>query len=119
MRASPVFRRRRRCRCWRWSAKWRRLGGAGNVARNIASLGGRATLIGGKGRDLAGDRIGALLAHEPAITDALLASEGGRTTEKIRYIADQQQVMRADYEAPWPDGEKARRWPPPHRDRAS
>ena len=31
------------------------LGGAGNVARNIASLGGRATLIGGTGKDAAGD----------------------------------------------------------------
>ena len=80
------------------------LGGAGNVARNIASLGGRATLIGGKGRDLAGDRLDELLAREAGIENALLASAAGRTTEKIRYIADQQQVMRADYESPWPDG---------------
>ena len=79
------------------------LGGAGNVARNIASLGGQATLIGGRGMDPAGDRISELLSREPAITDALLTSESARTTEKIRYIADQQQVMRADLEAPWPD----------------
>lgn len=79
------------------------LGGAGNVARNIASLGGRATLIGGKGEDPAGARIGDLLAREPAIANALLTSQGARTTEKIRYIADQQQVMRADLEAPWPE----------------
>ena len=79
------------------------LGGAGNVARNIASLGGRATLIGGRGKDPAGERISELLSREPAIANALLTSESARTTEKIRYIADQQQVMRADLEAPWPD----------------
>lgn len=79
------------------------LGGAGNVARNIASLGGHATLIGGTGKDAAGARIGDLLSREPGIANALLASEGARTTEKIRYIADQQQVMRADVETPWPE----------------
>ncbi len=79
------------------------LGGAGNVARNVASLGGRATLIGGRSEDAAGDHISELLARESAIEDALVVLEDARTTEKIRYIADQQQVMRADREAPWPD----------------
>lgn len=79
------------------------LGGAGNVARNIASLGGRVTLIGGRGEDDAGEHIGELLAREAAIEDALVVLEDAHTTEKIRYIADQQQVMRADREAPWPD----------------
>ena len=79
------------------------LGGAGNVARNIASLGGRVTLIGGRGEDAAGDHVAELLAREAAIEDALVVQEGARTTEKIRYIADQQQVMRADRESPWPD----------------
>jgi len=83
------------------------LGGAGNVARNIASLGGRATLIGGRGEDDAGDHISELLARESAIEDALVVLEDARTTEKIRYIADQQQVMRADREAPWPDSVNA------------
>jgi D-beta-D-heptose 7-phosphate kinase/D-beta-D-heptose 1-phosphate adenosyltransferase len=67
------------------------LGGAGNVARNIASLGGHATLIGGKSRDEAGARL----------DNALVTSEHGRTTQKIRYIADRQQVMRADHETAW------------------
>ncbi len=81
------------------------LGGAGNVARNIVSLGGRATLIGGKGDDPAGAGLERLLSREPDIANALFTMKGARTTEKIRYIADQQQVMRADLEAPWPDGE--------------
>ena len=79
------------------------LGGAGNVARNIASLGGQATLIGGKGKDESGARIDALLSEAARIHNALFTFDHGRTTEKIRYIADRQQVMRADYETPWRD----------------
>jgi D-beta-D-heptose 7-phosphate kinase / D-beta-D-heptose 1-phosphate adenosyltransferase len=81
------------------------LGGAGNVARNIVSLGGRATLIGGKGPDAAGARLVELIAREPGIENALVTSPTARTTEKIRYIAEHQQMMRADMEAPWPVGD--------------
>ena len=38
------------------------LGGAGNVARNIAALGGTAVLMGLLGQDAAGDEVRALLA---------------------------------------------------------
>ena len=79
------------------------LGGAGNVARNIASLGGRATLIGGKSKDGPGARMEELLSRNSRIHDGLFTFGHGRTTEKIRYIADQQQVMRADYETVWRD----------------
>src|SRR5215469_7473506 len=79
------------------------LGGAGNVARNIASLGGRATLIGGKSKDDPGARMEELLSRNSRIHDGLFTFDHGRTTEKIRYIADQQQVMRADYETVWRD----------------
>ena len=64
------------------------LGGAGNVARNIASLGGRVTLIGGRGEDAAGDHIAELLAREATIEDALVVLEDASTTGKIGYIAD-------------------------------
>lgn len=40
-----------------------RLGGAANVARNIAALGAQATLVGVVGADEAGDRIAALAAE--------------------------------------------------------
>jgi D-beta-D-heptose 7-phosphate kinase/D-beta-D-heptose 1-phosphate adenosyltransferase len=83
------------------------LGGAGNVARNIASLGGRATLIAGRGNDAAGLRIAALLEKEASITDALLVRAEAATTEKLRYIAGRQQVLRADREASWPEGGEA------------
>ena len=81
------------------------LGGAGNVARNIASLGGQATLIGGIGKDAAAARLDELLAQDSRIRNALVSSDRARTTEKIRYIADQQQVMRSDYETTWPQGD--------------
>jgi len=84
------------------------LGGAGNVARNIVSLGGKAALIGGKGNDEAGARLDELLSKDSGIANALLTAEGGRTTEKIRYIADQQQMMRADYETVWQDNESGK-----------
>jgi D-beta-D-heptose 7-phosphate kinase/D-beta-D-heptose 1-phosphate adenosyltransferase len=83
----------------------RSLGGAGNVARNIVSLGGRATLIGGRGDDEAGACLEALLSEASYVQNKLVVSDRDRTTEKVRYIADQQQVMRADYERRWADGD--------------
>ena len=80
------------------------LGGAGNVARNIVSLGGCATLVGGTGTDRAGARLAELIACEPGLENALLTSPAAKTTEKIRYIAEQQHVLRADIESPWPGG---------------
>ena len=41
------------------------LGGAGNVARNIAALGGTAVLMGLLGQDAAGDELRALIAAAP------------------------------------------------------
>lgn len=84
------------------------LGGAGNVARNIASLGGRATLIGARGRDEAGVRLDELLSKDARLQGGLLIFDNGRTTLKVRYIADQQQVMRADYEKTWRERDGAR-----------
>lgn len=84
------------------------LGGAGNVARNIASLGGSATLIGAKSKDEAGAHLDRLLSQHERIRNALFTFDHGRTTEKIRYIADQQQVMRADYETLWRDLDNAK-----------
>lgn len=73
------------------------LGGAGNVARNIAALGGEAVLIGLVGDDAAGVTLRARIAQEPGIK-ADLVNDGRPTTRKIRYVASQQQMLRADYE---------------------
>ncbi len=74
------------------------LGGAGNVARNVVRLGGRATLIGVIGSDAAGREFSALAAAEPRLTLAPVVEPGRCTTVKTRYIAQGQQLLRADTE---------------------
>src|SRR6201986_4427600 len=49
------------------------IGGAGNVARNIASLGGRCIFVGLVGEDEAGARLKAELAQEDKIESALVS----------------------------------------------
>lgn len=73
------------------------LGGAGNVARNITSLGGKATLIGTVGDDLPATHIRSLL-HDEGITGALLSLRDRPTTVKTRVMARRQQMLRLDYE---------------------
>jgi D-beta-D-heptose 7-phosphate kinase / D-beta-D-heptose 1-phosphate adenosyltransferase len=74
------------------------LGGAGNVARNIASLGGQAVLMGLLGRDAAGDEVRTLIRQTPGLTDAHVASAGRATIRKTRYMAAHQQIVRIDEE---------------------
>ncbi|CAD6524491.1 D-glycero-beta-D-manno-heptose-7-phosphate kinase [Paraburkholderia metrosideri] len=76
-----------------------RLGGAANVACNIAALGGQASLICVIGHDEAGERLVELLATSKvrafAERDASIS-----TIIKLRVIARQQQLIRADFEEP-------------------
>ena len=74
------------------------LGGAGNVASNIASLGGEAVLIGLLGTDAAGDRVRRLLTEQPGLVSGCLVDDTRVTTCKTRYIAVNQQVVRTDEE---------------------
>lgn len=73
-------------------------GGAGNVARNVAALGGNAILIGLVGQDAAGGELRALLAADPGITDATVPGASRPTVCKTRYIAGHQQILRVDEE---------------------
>ncbi|MBI3675790.1 MAG: D-glycero-beta-D-manno-heptose 1-phosphate adenylyltransferase [Proteobacteria bacterium] len=84
-------------------------GGAGNVARNIASLGGEAVLIGMAGQDRAGDELQALLSQVPGLKAQLVRISSRPTTEKTRYIADRQQIMRADVEDTRPSSDASHR----------
>jgi len=74
-----------------------RPGGAANVARNVAALGGNATLLSVTGDDDAGAAIERLVAAEGVRTsfhrDPQLA-----TTVKLRVIGRQQQLLRIDFE---------------------
>jgi rfaE bifunctional protein kinase chain/domain len=74
-----------------------RPGGAANVARNVAALGARTTLLSATGTDEAGAALERLLAAEHVQTsfhrDPLLP-----TTVKLRVIGRQQQLLRIDFE---------------------
>ncbi len=73
------------------------LGGAGNVAANLASLGARVSIVGVVGSDAAAEQLEATLSE--AGIDARLVQDPGRTTTvKTRVIARAQQVVRVDRE---------------------
>ncbi len=76
------------------------LGGAANTAANIASLGGRAVLIGLIGTDEVGRQLTAR-ARELDI-EFLPVHDGRPTARKVRVVGHQQQLLRLDYEATGP-----------------
>ena len=80
-----------------------RLGGAGNVAANIASLGGTPKLAGVVGNDEAARLLKVSLA-QAGISDAWLAVDRHRpTTEKLRAVTERHlQVARIDRESSSP-----------------
>lgn len=73
------------------------LGGAGNVARNIASLGGKAHLVGICGTDAKSNVLRSILA-EDALDSSVIPLETRPTTVKTRVIARNQQMLRIDHE---------------------
>ncbi len=73
------------------------VGGAGNVARNVRSLGGAVRLIGLCGRDEKGLLLESLI-REGGIDACLHRSEARPTTVKTRILARQQQMLRVDRE---------------------
>jgi D-glycero-beta-D-manno-heptose-7-phosphate kinase len=76
-----------------------RLGGAANVAHNLAALGGRASLVGIVGADGAASRLREQLALAGVNVDGLVEDRGRATTEKVRVVTERnQQVARIDYE---------------------
>ncbi len=74
-------------------------GGAANVARNIAALGAQAILLGVAGDDPAALDLTKQLDAAPSIESRLIIDSSRPTSLKIRYVADGQQVMRADRES--------------------
>jgi len=83
----------------RFESEHARLGGAANVAHNIASLGGRPRLVAIVGNDPAAARLRELLSTAGIETDGLVEDSGRRTTEKVRVVTERnQQVARIDYE---------------------
>ena len=74
------------------------LGGAGNVARNITALGATVCFIAVVGDDPAGHDLTAMVGGEPEVEPYLLVERDRPSTIKTRYIADAQQLLRADSE---------------------
>jgi len=77
-----------------------RIGGAANVAHNIAALGGHATLVGVIGQDDNGKTL-TRGCREAGIEAGFLAADSERvTTTKVRIVTERnQQVARVDYES--------------------
>ncbi|MFH1369266.1 MAG: D-glycero-beta-D-manno-heptose-7-phosphate kinase [Elusimicrobiota bacterium] len=74
------------------------LGGAGNVARNITSLGGRATVIGVIGEDNVSNSMIDELESKDIETGCIVNDASRPTITKTRIIAQHQQVVRVDKE---------------------
>lgn len=74
------------------------LGGAANVAYNLAVLKARPLLVGVVGRDEAGDRLVEELHRQEISSEGIVRDKGRSTTIKTRIIAHNQQVCRTDRE---------------------
>jgi len=85
-----------------------RLGGAANVARNVAALGGHATILGVIGDDEPGQRVTQLLKASH-VDSQLEVDSQVPTIVKLRVIARQQQLIRLDFEEPPSDKALARK----------
>ncbi|MFC1564490.1 D-glycero-beta-D-manno-heptose-7-phosphate kinase [candidate division KSB1 bacterium] len=75
------------------------LGGAANVSNNIAGLGGNPLLFGVVGDDSAGNDLEKLLDTKKFDKRGIIIDEKRPTTMKTRIIAQDQHVVRADFES--------------------
>ena len=78
------------------------LGGAANVALNVATLGGRVALVGVIGDDAAGAEVTRLLAASPGILAHLVVAAARPTTAKTRFMVGVHQLLRLDEETTAP-----------------
>lgn len=75
-----------------------RVGGAGNVAVNVAALGGQACLVALVGQDAEARQLAALLADQGVQHDLLDCAV--QTLRKLRVLSRHQQLIRLDFEPP-------------------
>jgi D-beta-D-heptose 7-phosphate kinase / D-beta-D-heptose 1-phosphate adenosyltransferase len=80
------------------------IGGAGNVARNIASLGARCIFVGLIGEDDAGARLKSELGRDSLIESVLVCDPTRPTTRKVRFVSEHYSthMLRADWESTTP-----------------
>ena len=79
-----------------------RLGGAANVVNNLAALGCRLGVCGLVGNDDSGGRLQEMLSALGAATNGVLVDDGRPTTVKMRVMAQNQQLLRCDWESTAP-----------------
>ena len=80
------------------SNKEQRIGGAGNVAINVAALGVSVSIISVTGNDDEGKQLLSLLKQNNISTEYIYKSDVRITTNKIRIISRNQHMMRLDAE---------------------
>jgi len=80
------------------------IGGAGNVARNVASLGARCIFVGLIGDDAPGRDVIARLQADPLIEPSLVIDASRPTTRKVRFVSEHfsTHLLRADWEQAGP-----------------
>ncbi len=80
------------------------VGGAGNVARNLVSLGTRCIFVGVVGDDEAGTALTKALATHPLIEFHLAVDTTRQTTRKVRFVSEHHSahLLRADWEVAAP-----------------
>lgn len=78
--------------------KEQRIGGAGNVALNLSALKSKVHLISVIGCDAEGEQLEKLLQNNNIHTEYIIKDQNRPTTNKIRIIGRQQQMMRLDAE---------------------
>ena len=74
------------------------LGGVGNVARNISSLGGKATIVSLIGKDSSSKYIEKLIKKEKNLKSDFIVDEHYSTPLKMRFLNNFTQLLRADKE---------------------
>jgi D-beta-D-heptose 7-phosphate kinase/D-beta-D-heptose 1-phosphate adenosyltransferase len=76
------------------------IGGAGNVARNLVSLGTRCIFVGVVGEDDAGRALSDALEAHPLIEFDLVIDAARQTTRKVRFVSEHfsSHLLRADWE---------------------
>ena len=78
------------------------LGAAGNVARNVAALGGHVCLVGLVGGDNEGHEALRLVAAEAGVEGFVVTDAARPTTLKTRFVSGGQQLLRVDNEVAIP-----------------
>ncbi|MBN1156895.1 D-glycero-beta-D-manno-heptose-7-phosphate kinase [Candidatus Woesearchaeota archaeon] len=74
-------------------------GGASNVAMNISALGGKATVVGLVGNDSARNILIKILERQGISTRGMIVHSKRPTTQKVRVLGQNQQLLRVDYES--------------------